>query len=110
MPTPIGQRNARVQILQPVVVDGVQTWDTPASVVNTVWAFIDATGGAEAVQGVGPPGVLTSTVHVPYRSAAVRPRMRLAVIGTTRVLEIAAVVDDQFQHIEWVLTCREVVS
>jgi hypothetical protein len=110
MPTPIGKRNARVQILQPVVVGGVQTWNTPASIVNTVWAFLDSTSGSELPQGLDPPGMRTSTVTIPYLVAAIRPRMRLAVLGSSRVLEIDSAIDDQSQHIEWMLTCKEVVS
>jgi head-tail adaptor len=95
-----------MQVLQPVVTGGVQTW----SVVNTVWALLDTTSGSESVQGQGPPGALSSTVTIPYRAAAIRPRMRLAVVGSTRLLEIDAAVDDQDRHIEWTLTCREVAS
>lgn len=110
MPTPIGKRNVRVQILQPVVVNGVQTWNTRASIVTTVWAFLDATSGSEQAQGLEPPGTLTSTVSIPFLAAAIRPRMRLAVVGSTRVLEIDSAIDDQSQHIEWMLSCREVAS
>jgi len=110
VPTPIGARNTRVQILEPVVVNGIQTWNTPASVVNTAWAFIDSTGGSESAQGLAPPGTLFSTVNIPFKAAAIRPRMRLAIVGSSRVLEIDSAVDDQSQHVEWVLTCREVTS
>jgi Phage head-tail joining protein len=110
MPTPIGQRNMRVQLLQPVVVNGIQTWNTPASIVNTIWALLDSTGGAESPQGQGPPGELTTTVTIPFLAATPRPRMRLAVVGSTRVLEITAAIDTQSQHIEWMLTCKEVAS
>jgi head-tail adaptor len=111
MPTPIGSRNTRVQILQPVVVNGVQTWNTSASILATVWARIDTTGGGESAQGdMQPPGTLTSTVTVPFKIGTIRPRMRIAVVGSSRVLEIDAAINESMQNVEWTLACREVTS
>lgn len=112
MPTPIGRRNTRVQILAPVMVNGVQTWNTRASVVNTVWASIETSSGSESAQGAAgtPPGMLVSTVTLPYLSATMRPRMRLAVVGGSRVLEIDSAIDVESKHIEWELACKEVAS
>lgn len=112
MPIPIGRRNTRVRILQPVMVNGVQTWNTPASVVNTVWASIETTSGSETAQGAAgtPPGMLVSTVTLPFLSATMRPRMRLAAVGSSRVLEIDSAIDVESQHIEWSLQCKEITS
>lgn len=111
MPTPIGSRNARVQILQPVVVNGVQTWNTAASLLATAWARIDTTGGGESAQSdMQPPGMLMSTVTVPFKVGTIRPRMRIAVVGSSRVLEIESAINESMQNVEWTLACKEVAS
>jgi head-tail adaptor len=103
-----------IDILQPVMIGGIQTWNTPASVVNTqpVRALIDTQFGTESPQGEGPSNLLTSEVHIHYRPG-IRPRMRLSVTQGNeagRLLEIDAVINPEARNEELRLICREVTS
>lgn len=114
MLTPAGRMQSVIQILQPVVVNGIQTWNTPASVVNTspVRALIDTQFGSERPEGEGPTNLVMSEVHIHYRPG-IRPRMRLQVTQgneTGRLLEIDVVINPEARNEELRLICREVAT
>ena len=104
-----GQLRTPVQVLQPVLVGGIQTWNTPASVLCQTRANVRTDLGIEQPAGDGPPNELRTTVSMRVRPGVqILPRMRIAVTGTTRLLEIDAVDDVELRHQELVLSCREV--
>ena len=104
-----GRLRTRVTILQPVVLAGIQTWDSPASVVRVVSGNVETLQGSEQARGLEPPNIRMSmvTIRHPRGSFTVLPRMRLLFDG--RTLEIDSVDPDQWKR-DLVLACREVTS
>lgn len=105
-----GTLRTRITILQPVLVAGIQTWNTTASVVATVWGSVETLQGSEQAQGaLGPPIMRASlvTIRHPRASFTVLARMRLTFEG--RTLEIDSVDPDQWKR-DLQLSCREVTG
>lgn len=105
-----GRFRTRITILQPIVAGGIQTWNTTASVLATVWGAVETLQGSESPQGaLGPPNMRGNlvTIRHPRTSFTVLPRMRLTFEG--RTLEIDAVDPDQWKR-DLQLSCREVIG
>lgn len=104
-----GTLRTPITILQPVVAGGIQTWNTPASVVAIVRGAWETLQGSEQAQGLAPPNIRTTlvTIRHPQNNFTVLPRMRLAFEG--RTLEVDSVDPDQRRR-DLQLACREVTS
>lgn len=104
---PAGLMRSRVTIQQPVKSGGKQTWQT----FNTVWAYVDPSGGGEAARQLDPIYTNSYSVQMRYMSGVhVHDRLVFQTPDGTQTLEIVSVNDQNLRHIVLELVCKQVTN